>query len=404
MIADALVRGIRGHVLGEGDEGELLLGGMRTAAGERVSAETALKVSAVYACTTIITGGVRMMPLLLTRDIGNDVLVPERRHRLWPILHKQPNDEMGAGEFFERLAWSAILRGNGYGWLERDDFGRVVGLWPLNQDRVEVDRHPITRRKRFSIWSGDDRERVSWVGTTDDIIHVKGDPGPDPLLGVSVIHRLREIIGRALSEDRHAATTMKNQGRPSGILSVKGKLDKDRAIALRERWQAAHGGSSKAGRTAVLEEGAKWEPVVLSAADLELVKQRAISREDIAIAFKVPGDMVLAGSAANLHYSTDATRDVRLVKHGITPWTLRIQEALEVCPSLPWGEDLYPRFNPAALLKADIKTRYEAHQIGLDAGFLTYNEVRAEEDREPIDGLDRTKPQLDPDPSKRSHV
>jgi len=148
----------------------------------------------------------------------------------------------------------------------------------------------------------------------------------------------------------------------------------------------------------VLEEGAKWEPVVLSAADMELVQQRAISREDIAIAFKVPGDMVLAGNAANLHYSTDATRDVRLVKHGITPWTTRIQEALEVCAALPWGDDLYPRFNPAALLKADIKTRYEAHQIGLDAGFLSKNEVRAVEDLSPVDGGDQLKPWLDPTP------
>jgi len=401
LIAEALTRAVRGHVLGEGEEFDLLLGGQRPASGESVTPETALKVAAFYACVSIITSAVRMMPCEVRKDVGNNVLVPDRSSRLWPLLYSQPNPEMGAGEMWERLVWSAITRGNGYGWLERGADGRVVGIWPLNPGRVEVGRNPLTRRKMFAITAGDDRERVQWVGGTDDIIHVKGDPGPDPLLGVSVVHRLRETIGRSLSEDRHSATTMRNQGRPSGILSIPGKLDKDRAKALAERWQNAHGGSQKAGRTAVLEEGATWAAVSLSAADLELVQQRAVSREDMAIALKVPGDMVLAGNSANLHYSTDNTRDVRLVKHGVSPWTHRLQEALEVCPMLPWGRKRYPRFNPDGLLRADRKERYEGHQMGLGAKFITKNEVRAIENLPPVEGGDKLAPEIDPTPAAK---
>lgn len=400
MIAEAL-RNVfsRGHVMGT-DGDEVLLGGMRTAAGERVTAETALKIAAVYTCVSVISWGVRSMPLRVVRDVGDGILRPDRSHRLWPILHDQANPEMSAGEVWERLAWDAMLAGNAYAFLERDSLGRVHRIWPLSNGRVQVGRDPRTRQKVFAVLAADDRERIQFVGTTLDILHVKGDPGPDPLLGVSVINRLRETLGRALAEDRHAATMMKNQGRPSGVITVSGRLTDERAERLIKRWNAAHGGASKAGRTAVLEDGADWKPVMLSAADLELVKQRAISREDIAIAFKVPGDMVLAGNSANLHYSSDMTRDVRLVKFAISPWAQRIQDALAINEALPWGTDHYPRFNPDGLLRADIKSRYEAYRLGLDGGWMAPNEARQREDLEPIQGLDKPKPLLDPSPAQ----
>lgn len=404
MIAEALRNAFsRGHVMGEGGELTLLTGGDYTAAGERVSKETALKVAAVYGAVSIISSAVRAMPLEVKHDRGDDILRPARDSRLWGLLHDQANPEQHASELWEWITLALLLRGNGYAWIDRAPNGQVRALRPLNPGRVEVGRDLKTRRKVFAVSAADDREQVVFVGNTNDILHVRGF-GDDPLLGVSVIYHMRETIGRTLSEDRHAAVTMKNQGRPSGILSVPGRLDDERATALAARWNSAHGGS-RSGRTAVLEDGATWAPVTMTAADLELVKQRAISREDIAIAFQVPGDMLLAGSQANLHYSTDATRDVRLVKHAVMPWAKRIQDALEICELLPWGAGvkgrLVPRFNPDGLLRADIKTRYEAYQLALPGrnsqGWLTPDEVRALEDWEPKGGS-FSEPPPPPDP------
>lgn len=402
MIARALANATsRGHVIGAGDEMAILTGGLATASGERVSAETAQKVAVVYACVYITTQAVRAMPLRIVRDSGDGILRQERESRLWELLHDRPNPEQHAGELWEWVTRAMQLRGNAFCWIDRFPDGRVRYLRPLNPGRVEVGRHPTTGKKMFVVHAPDDREQVQFVGGTDDILHFKG-VGDDPLLGVSIIHFMRETIGRALSEDRHAATMMKNGGRPSGILKVKGRLDPDRAKALAERWESAHGGS-RAGRTAVLEDDADWKQVVMSASDLEMVKQRAISREDVAIAWAMPGDMVLAGSQANLHYSSDASRDVRLVKYAAMPWATRIQDALEICDLLPWtfggAGRLLPRFNPDGLLKADIKTRYEAYKSGIDAGWLDPNTPRRIEDLEPVEGLDKPKPMLAQQPS-----
>lgn len=398
MIAGALAHlfgGVQARVIGDDDDAFILTGGARTTAGERVSPETALTVAAMFGGVGIIASGVRAMPLRVLEDRGQGPLLPARASRLWGLLHDQANPEMHASELWEWLTLCAILRGDGFAWIEQDRNLMPVGLWPVRPGRVRVEWDRRLRRKVFHVTAPGSDDLVEFTGTTRNMIHVRGF-GDDPLVGKSVIHYLRETVGRALSEDRRAASTMRNNGRPGGILKVKGRLDDEGAKRLKERWDAAHGGR-RSGGTAVLEEGTEWEGVEMTAADMELVKQRMVSREDFAIALQIPGDMLLAGSQANLHYSSDATRDVRLVKYALMPWAKRIQDALEISEGLQWwfagagAARLVPRFNPEGLQRADIKTRYDSYKAGIDAGWLAPNEAREKEDLQPLEGLDKTR-------------
>ncbi len=394
LLADTFTRG---RVLGEDqEEAEIILGGQRTAAGERVSEVTAMKVAAVYSCVSLLSSSVELMPLHVRQDVGDGVLRDDRASRLWELLHDRPNSEMHAGDFWGWATRCMQLLGNAYGWLERDPLGRVVAIWPLHPRRVTPRRNQITRRKYYEVTAPDDLERVEFYGSTDEILQIRGFGG-NALQGESVISYQRETIGRALREDRHVSETLRNHARPGGLLKVKGKLEQDAADRLAARWQAAHSGG-KVGGTAVLEEDASWESVTMTAADLELLQQRALSREDIANAFHVPPDMVITGTKqANLHYSSDESRDLRLVKYGVMPWAGRIQRALEVCDMLPWRFGMptgrrVPRFDPDGLLLADILTRFQAYKQGIDAGWLDPNTPRRKEDLEPIEGLDKPIP------------
>jgi HK97 family phage portal protein len=401
MIAEALARVFgsqepEARTIGDGDDWRLLTGGSVTAAGERVSPQSALTVAAFYGGVNLIASGVRAMPVRVMRDTGDGPLRPARASRLWPLLHDRANPEMHASELWEWMTLSALLSGNGFCFIQRDRNLFPQWLWPVRPGRVTVRWDPRRRRKVFDVSGPGSDDEVRFTGTTRDVVHVRGF-GTDPLVGVSVVQYLRETIGRALSEDRKAASLMRNNGRPAGILTVKGRLDDDAARRLKDRWDAAHAGR-RAGGTAVLEDSAEWKGIEMSAADMELVKQRAISREDFAIALQLPGDMLLAGNQANLHYSSDASRDVRLVKYGLMPWAKRIQDALEISEGLRWWFTgsaqgrLVPRFAPEALLRADLNSRYDAYAAGIGAGWLTRNEAREKEDLQPIDGLDTSRP------------
>lgn len=73
-------------------------------------------------------------------------------------------------------------------------------------------------------------------------------------------------------------------------------------------------------------------------------------------------------------------RDLSLVKYAVAPWLGRLERAMTTL--VPRGQ--YVKFNAGAFLRADTLTRYQAHAIALDKGFLTIEEVCDLEDREPL--------------------
>jgi phage portal protein BeeE len=68
---------------------------------------------------------------------------------------------------------------------------------------------------------------------------------------------------------------------------------------------------------------------------------------------------------------------MQLIRWSLTPWLTRVEQAMS--DLLPRGQ--YAKFNLDSLLRGDTLSRYQAHKIGIDAGFLTVDEVRHIEDK-----------------------
>jgi HK97 family phage portal protein len=96
--------------------------------------------------------------------------------------------------------------------------------------------------------------------------------------------------------------------------------------------------------------------------------------------FGVPPEMIGANSGTSMTYANVESRDISLLKYALQPWLGRLERAMNTLVS----RNQYVKFNASALLRTDTLTRYQAHEIGLRAGFLTIEEVRELEDREPL--------------------
>jgi len=112
------------------------LGGLDTAAGVEINATTALAIPAVYVCVRVLAESVGQLPLILYRRSGRG---KERAvdHPLYPILHDLPNPEVTSAELREWMVASLALRGNAVMQIERNQMGRVLGIWPLPWDDIE---------------------------------------------------------------------------------------------------------------------------------------------------------------------------------------------------------------------------------------------------------------------------
>ena len=102
-------------------------GDYTSSGGAIVNPETALKLSAVWACVKLRAETISTLPLHLydsDKKIAKD-------HDLYRILHDSPNADMCASEFWQIQSASLDLWGNAYSYISRRANRSVISLEPL---------------------------------------------------------------------------------------------------------------------------------------------------------------------------------------------------------------------------------------------------------------------------------
>src|SRR5262245_16508080 len=134
--------------------GSTWYGSAPTSSGVTMSETAALNLSAIWCGVQVIAGSLATLPLILYRR-DNETGRRERfyEHPLYRILHDEPNPEMSDMLFRETLTQHALLWGNGYAEIQRDQGGRVRALLLLTPDRVQIKRDP-QGRLYYDVYNG----------------------------------------------------------------------------------------------------------------------------------------------------------------------------------------------------------------------------------------------------------
>jgi len=352
-----------------------LYGDRRTSSGESVSVERAAGLSAVWACVTLIAGTIASMPLILYRKI-DDERVRAVEHPLYDVLKVRPNPVQSVMSFWEAMAIALLMRGNAYAPMTRDDDGRVRAMWYANPDRVQIEVLK-TARLRYKISTGGSTETVDAA----NMLHIVGPMSDDGYTGRSVITSFRETLGLSLALERYGNEFFRNGATPSGVLLHPGAMSTKAHDNLLKSVEESHTQRGHRHRVMLLEEGVKFEPIGVSHEDAQFIEVRRFGIEEVARIFNVPLHMLAATTAgSSLTYSNSETRALDFMKFCLGPWLTRIESAVNfTCISSLERRQLYVEFLPEALLAMDTTTRYAAYKTGLDAGFLTLDEVRRRE-------------------------
>ena len=130
----------------------------------------------------------------------------------------------------------------------------------------------------------------------------------------------------------------------------------------------------------MLGNGLKPVPLTVDPEKAMLIESQRFTIQQVCRYFGVPPEMIGADSGSPKTYANLEQRNLDFLTYGVGPKIVRLEHTLNA--SLPRGQ--FVKFNTGALLRTDLKTRYESYQIGLAAGFLTVDEVRELEDREPL--------------------
>ncbi len=342
----------------------------RNDAGVTVTADTAFQVSAVWACIDCISSAIASSNWdVYEWDVANNKQELLPTDPMQQTLNVRWNPEMTAKAGKTAVMIAAVSWGNGYAEIARDNAGRPIELWPISPDRVEQMRDLDTGELFFKVQN-------DYGGSVDlnlrDMLHIPG-PSMAGLMGDNMIGKAAKTIALSLAMEKFSEAYFGNGTQLGGVLEYPSKLDDPSYERLKTQWDNKHRGPSKAFRTAIIDNGAKWTQIDANADKAQLVESRYQQIEEISRWFRVPPHKIahlLRSTFNNIeHLGMEFSRDT------LRPWKIVIEQEAEYKLFSKRGRPRFVCVDTAWAAEGDFKSRMEGYQIGRAMGVYSPNDV-----------------------------
>lgn len=355
-----------------------LVTGSQSRAGVMVNERTALGLPAVLQALRILCGVFAMTPLHYYRRAGTG------RQRanddaIWSLLHDQPNRIQSAFAFKELLLADILLTGNFYAYVSRDSRMRPVALTRIKPGNVTVHDY-FDRSGGIELFYDATLPDKSFERfAARDIWHIAG-PTRDGEVGLSPLAYMRDALGGAIATADYTSRYWGSNARPPIQLHTDQKMPQDAKNAIREDWRRRFAGPD-GDSIAVLDQGLKADFLSFDHQESQLLETRQFQVLDVARAFGVPPHLLFDLSRAT--FSNIEHQSLEFVTFHLGPHYERVAGAAARQFAAPGH---YFEFLTDALVKGDIKTRWEAYRIQRETGVYNANEIRRRENENDIPG------------------
>lgn len=342
----------------------------------------ALQVSAVWAATELLTDNIASLPIFVyEREPGADGhKTLARGTPLWTLLHDSPNNMHTPMEFWQYFVMNYLFRGNAYARLVRNSAGEVISMIPLASDQVEVE---VLRDSGQSIIYKYYYEGQVAIYSPDSILHWR-DKG-NGVVGMSRLDYMRSTVNVAVGAQNHTANVFRKSAKRPGVFMIDKLLTEEQRAAIRQNYKGLVEGNND--DLLVLEAGAKFEPLSMTPADVQLLETRKYSVEDIARWFGIPGAMI-NDTEKTTTWGTGIDHLIQgFYKFRLRPMLESLEQAIEKRVLTPSQRRRYTvEFSLDAILRGSLKDRLEIGAQAVQNGLMSRNEWRQLENLPPVDG------------------
>lgn len=341
-----------------------------------VTPKKAIALGVVFECIDIITRTLSLVSpkIIELRNGGKYIAL---NHPYYNLLTLEPYPLYDASKMYQRMIANYLLFGNAYARILRDNIGRVIGIKLYEDSEVDVSIIEIDGIENHWYKISKTGELINQM----DMIHLY-DFTFDGVKGISRIHSKKNTIQNAGNIQNYSTEMYQNGANISGYIYGDRITEKGALDYVRKKFEEAY--TSKNGAIAALPAGYKYEPLKYNIpfADAQIIEANKFSVEDIARIFGVPLSLLGRGESADNKADREYNTFLSTV---IAPMTLLIENEInrKVLMNDP---NYYLKFELKGVYRTDMLTRYQAHQIGLNSGFINKDEVRNIEGMNPIDG------------------
>jgi HK97 family phage portal protein len=379
-------------------------GGNNSASGQNVTPDTALRVSAVYACVSFRAETLAMLPKLILEnrpDGGHNKLV---NHRLYKQLHNRPNRWQSSFEFFEMMQGHVDLRGNAYAQIVAYPGRGINELVPMHPDRVwpfiitpngatyyMYDTSPMPPAGSKLYYQHFPINGPTEILLADEVLHIR-DYSINGIIGLSKVRKVAlEAIGFAMAAEQTGARLFANGAQISKVFRHPAKMT-DAVYGRMKDQLDKYSGSPNAGKTIILEEGMDISSLSMTMTDAQYLETRKFEIEDIARIFRVPLQLIGHGDKAPTYASAEQFL-IQVKTFTVQPLVVRWEDAMERDLLYP-GEinNIEIEIDMDDLLRGDIVARANYLKSRFSMASISPNQIRLFEHENPSteEGSDKT--------------
>lgn len=354
--------------------------GSSVVAGVVVNDKSALQVSTVLACVREIANGCATPDMHVYREKADGTMEKATNIPEYRLLSRRPNEWQTSFEWRRLMTMHAALTGAGLSVIVRGDNRRIRELIPVMPGRWDV-RKVSRYEVRYRCW-----DEFGLIGefSAEDVFVLNGVQW-DWIGSLNAVKLAQSAIGLAISTEKSQSSMHANGLRASGTYSVDGTLDAEQYKQLTAHLQKQTG-PGNAGKPFVLDRNAKWQPTTQTGVDSQHVETRRLQIEEICRAYGVFPSIIGHSDKASTYASAESFFDAHL-RQTLLPWHKawrdRIDETL-----LDGSGPLSVKFDTRYMVAGSTKDRAQWARTMAEMGIYTRNEIRDEEGKDPLQGLD----------------
>lgn len=342
--------------------------------------QKALEIPTLSGCIEYIANTIAMIPIKLYREEqtqegkGNvsEVIDDDRI----VLLNDETGDTLDAAQFWKAMVSDYFLGKGAYAYIDKVR-NAFVGLYYVDEEAVSIAKNSDPIFKDYWIIVGG---RVYQPHEFIKVIRKTKDGAQ----GRSLIEENPMIISVGYNTLKFENNLVEKGGNKKGFLQSESVLAQENVDQLKEAWKNLYSNNEE--NIVVLNKGLSFQEASNSSVEMQLNENKETNATEICKLFNVP-ESIIKGTASPEEYITG-------FKLAVMPVIRAIECALNrdfLLEKEKRGSSIYYwAFDTKEITKGDIKARYEAYRTAIEANFMQIDEVRYQEDMEPL-GLNFVK-------------
>ena len=352
---------------------------------EKINYDTAMKICALNNGVMLISETIASLPIHLYKDDESGVRTHVDDNRC-TLLNLENSVHSTAFNMKKKLVIDYIMTGNAYLDINKVN-GQIKSLINIDKSELSIstneEHNKRNMRVSYSYWGLNNR-------AYHEVLNLVRNPTYNDYKGVGILTEGAELLGTAKGLERYCNKTVNDGFYAKGVIETEKVLAKPTRTSLSERLKKFFSGSQNAGKVLLLDDGMKFKALALTPVDLELLKQREFTVNDIARLLNLPPSMI-GGTGNSMTYTNVQDTQLQFLQTTIEPYLTIIENTLNkyLLTEQEKLEGYYFEFDTINMLRSTPQRQIEMLTKATgNRQILTVNEARNEMNYAPIEGGD----------------